>query len=161
MKIEYLQKLDFLLKKVNNHSQSKSYKILFGLNNKIYTGDFIPKVTYENYIEYKDVDAYNSDEYILISLANINDWKEIANTKPGSNRSSFGKLLDRSAYFSSSDYLQLLDITLKAYPIEFKEPLLPYIFNLKMLNGEIASDFIKVNENTEFDFVSIVPENEL
>ncbi|MEX2957011.1 hypothetical protein AB4M78_11310 [Staphylococcus pasteuri] len=161
MKIEYLQKLDFLLKKVNNHNKSKNYKLLFGMNNKIYTGDFIPKITYENFIEYKDVDAYDPEDYSLVGIDNFDEWKTIANIKPNSNKSSLGKLIDRSSSLVPSDYFQLLDLTLQNYPIEFEKPLLPYIYNLREIPGKHKFYFVKLDENIEFDFISIVPENEL
>ncbi|PTI18101.1 hypothetical protein, partial [Staphylococcus xylosus] len=65
MDITYLQKLDFLLKKINSHSKSKEFKIVFSIKNELYTGDFIPTIR-NNKVEFKDVNSLDSNDTINI-----------------------------------------------------------------------------------------------
>ncbi|MEN3089912.1 MAG: hypothetical protein ABC378_08865 [Staphylococcus pseudoxylosus] len=162
MDITYLQKLDFLLKKINSHSKSKEFKIVFSIKNELYTGDFIPTIR-DNKVEFKDVSSLDSNDTINIGIKNFNDWKKITDSpdKNGIFDSDYSKLIKRSDFLQSVEYLKLLDEMLIKYPIELESALPPYIYNIKLLNNKSPITFMKIDEDTKFDFISIAPENSL
>ncbi|MDW3867083.1 hypothetical protein ACO1B2_08205 [Staphylococcus saprophyticus] len=160
MNIRELQKLDFLLKKINSHSKSKEFNIVFSINNELYTGDFIPTII-DNKVQLKDVSSLDSSDTINIDIKNFDDWVKITDSpdKNGIFDSDYTKLIKRSNFLQSSEYLRLLDEMLIKYPIEFENPLPTYIYNIKLLNNKLPINFMKIDEDTQFDFVSLVPEN--
>lgn len=158
MDIKYLQQLDFLLKKVNNHNDSRNFKIVFELNGEIYSGDFVREI-YSNKVRYKNVSAYDVDQNKEIGLKNWNDWKQISNGTDW-QESDYVKLVKRSKFFKEHhQYLMLLEEITDKYPVEFEEELPSYIYNLERLNGDNPQiNFIKVTDNINFGFISLVPQ---
>ncbi|PTI24528.1 hypothetical protein, partial [Staphylococcus xylosus] len=100
---------------------------------------------------------------INIGIKNFNDWKKITDSpdKNGIFDSDYSKLIKRSDFLQSVEYLKLLDEMLIKYPIELESALPPYIYNIKLLNNKSPITFMKIDEDTKFDFISIAPENSL
>lgn len=164
MKISELQKLDFLLKRVNEEKDSENYRIVFGLNNQIYVGDFVPKIvnienTNERNIEIKDVTSFESDTNRYINLTNLDNWFALSKRDNAHGVSRMNLLISTSNNSKSQDYFSLLNYTLESYEFDFDNELPHYIYNVKGLATQLPINFMKIDENTKFDFISIVPEN--
>ncbi|MDW4220636.1 hypothetical protein QI239_06455 [Staphylococcus saprophyticus] len=161
MNITYLQKLDFLLKNLESRADVKKYKIYFGLNNQVYTGEFIQGVNKSAAIK-KDVTNFNCDVFNYVNLEDRKAWKklfEVHNDLFNPDYTDFEFVRSRSNILKSHEYLQLLDVILGKYLISLEDGLLPYIYNVKNLTIESPINFMKVDEDTDFDFVSLLPEN--
>lgn len=95
MDIKDLQKLDFLLKKINDRTQNVNYKVLFGLSNQFFTGDFIPKIQYTKVL-IDDIESLDNHETEINWIPN-DSWKELfTSTNDIVNTSDFSKLLKKS-----------------------------------------------------------------
>lgn len=70
-------------------------------------------------------------------------------------------LVDRSGFKNSSDYFRLLEDTLKNYSFEFSQELPPIIYNVESLTQNLSLHFFRVDENINFDSISIISEDEL
>lgn len=164
MNLLELQKLDFLLKKANNHgSNSNKHQIIFEMNGDIYTGDFIPKLIDMNVL-IPDIEAFESDQEKVVSLKNKNEWKKIASSNNGSfDDSDLNKIITRSAHKKPLYYFHLVNEISEKYPVEFDTPLPNYIYNIKNLSKELPINIpvIKVSNEFKFDFISIVPIDEI
>ncbi|MCE4994729.1 hypothetical protein [Staphylococcus xylosus] len=173
MKITYLQKLDFLLKIINAIDKSNKYKLAFGFKGTTYVGDFIPSTDYITpktwNFKIKELDlkklkdnsikASQKIPYTIIEGEN-DDWKSIwQNGKGDLFRSDLGKLNEASNQLVDVDYLKLLNTMLDNHDVIFNDSLLPYIYNVKNLINESPINFMKVDEDAEFDFVSLILED--
>lgn len=166
MNITYLQKLDFLLKIVNAYEDSKSYKIIFGFKGQTFKGDFVPNNTHINVklrqFKIKLLDINNLDEenkFKIVDSSN-SEWKSLWTHHSGDLfQTDLGTLFTFSSELDANDYLLLLDEILEAHPVEFNPSLPTYIYNVKSLATQLPINFMKIDENTKFDFISIVPEN--
>lgn len=80
-----------------------------------------------------------------------------------SNWSDICKLLknkfNTNSSYNSFEYLQLIDILINEYSFDFTHELPTYIYNVKSLTTQLPINFMKVDEDTEFDFISLVPED--
>ncbi|MEX6261411.1 hypothetical protein AB6F19_04830 [Staphylococcus haemolyticus] len=160
MKLVELQKLDFLLKKVNKRRESKSFKIIFSLNNDFFVGDFIPDIQ-QTSVKQRDVTSTDIDDYNLINLDDEEIWKKLFEYKYTGYDNHFEMLVDRSGFKNNSDYFRLLEDTLKNYPFEFSQDLPPIIYNVESLTQNLSLHFFRVDENINFDCISIISEDEL
>ncbi|OHR85357.1 hypothetical protein HMPREF3239_04100 [Staphylococcus sp. HMSC34C02] len=160
MKLVELQKLDFLLKKVNKRRESKSFKIIFSLNNDFFVGDFIPDIQ-QTSVKLRDVTSTDIDDYNLINLDDEEIWKKLFEYKYTGYDNHFEMLVDRSGFKNNSDYFRLLEDTLKNYPFEFSQDLPPIIYNVESLTQNLSLHFFRVDENINFDSISIISEDEL
>lgn len=170
MKISELQKLDFLLKKMDETKNAKNFKISFELNGQLYSGDFIPELynlnsDNERFVQLKDVTNPEDDKYKYVKLTDCTPWfnlfkKEFSYDK-FNGKSTIGYLERRSNNFNSYEYLQLLLVILEDdnFKFNFNEELPFYIYNVKSLTNPLPINFMKVNEDTEFEFVSLVPKD--
>lgn len=173
MNITYLQKLDFLLKIINAIDESNKYKLAFGFKGTAYTGDFIPSNDYIQpktwNFKIKEIDiktlktshlkTLSETPYIDIKGEN-SEWTSIWQCGNGNLfKSDLGKLKEASKKLVDSDYLKLLNAMLNSHDIIFSDELPPYIYNVKNLTNPLPINFMKVDEDTEFDFVSLVPED--
>ncbi|OEK55474.1 hypothetical protein ASS95_01575 [Staphylococcus equorum] len=157
MDIKDLQKLDFLLKKINDRTQNVNYKVLFGLNNQFFTGDFIPKIQYTKVL-IDDIESLDNHETEINWIPN-DSWKELfTSTNDIVNTSDFSKLLKKADNQQSKELLRLLDVTIKKYNFDFDQELPNHIYNLTELNNTYRLDFIKISPKYQFDFISVVPE---
>lgn len=164
MKIKDLQKLDFLLKRINDDSRSKNFKLVFGLNAQTFSGDLIPKVkrvsnSSEYQICFKDLKAYENDVETYINLKNVDDWSSLSTKKQNEFYSKIETLIRRSNTLNSFEYNFLLNETINNISIDFDDSLPLYIYNIESLTTQLPINFMKVNKDTEFDFVSLVPED--
>lgn len=160
MKLVELQELDFLLKKVNKRRESKSFKIIFSLNNDFFVGDFIPDIQ-QTSVKLRDVTSTDIDDYNLINLDDEEIWKKLFEYKYTGYDNHFEMLVDRSGFKNNSDYFRLLEDTLKNYPFEFSQDLPPIIYNVESLTQNLSLHFFRVDENINFDSISIISEDEL
>lgn len=168
MNLLELQKLDFLLKFINIHQDSKNYKLVFGLNNQIFTGDFIPElysddnnITYK--VKLKDNQNFNNDVYNYISITNDSIFTELRNVHAGYNKSVKTLLINRSKNNNEQEYFDLLFSNYKNLEkrFDFCEQLPTYIYNVKNLSIELPISFLKVDSFEKFDFVSLISEDKL
>lgn len=161
MNLLELQKIDYFLKKANNHSQNfNPHQIVFSLNGNYYTGDFIHKINHMNVVV-PVFDTLESDSVREIELKNLSAWLKISKSKTDVfTDSDFNKLISRSSHENPSYYLQLVIEMYKKYPIEFEETLPSYIYNVKTFSSDPSIEFpiIHVEQNIEFDFISLIPE---
>ncbi|MEX6015002.1 hypothetical protein [Mammaliicoccus sciuri] len=161
MNLLELQKIDFLLKKANNHSHNDNpQQLIFSMNGIFYTGDFIPSIDNLKVV-LSDVLTFESDTKKVIGLKNENEWKQIAKSDISNfDFSDFKKLISRSSHSDKTYYLQLVIEMSKKYPIEFEETLPNYIYNIKSLSSNPSIDLpiIYVEQNTQFDFISLIPQ---
>ncbi|RIN56342.1 hypothetical protein [Staphylococcus simulans] len=148
MELGYLQKLSYLLERVNQRQESKDFTIVFGLNNNVYIGKFVPK-TEGSKIVYKDKE---------INVRQSEQYKKFF--EPFFNDSDFFKIVNCSSHYDSLNYYLLLKTMLEKYPIEFGEKLPPYIYNVKSLNKSVylKLDIMEIPKHTKFDFVSVMPD---
>ncbi|PTE85607.1 hypothetical protein BUY79_02340 [Staphylococcus equorum] len=164
MKISELQKLDVLLKRDNDDSRSKNVKIIFGMNGRTLSGDFIPNVkrvsnSSEYKIHFKDLTTYEDDIDYSIGLTNLEDWSALSTKKNGQFYSKIETLILKSNKLNSHELYFLLNNTINGISIDFESDLQPYIYNVKSLTNQLPINFMKVDEDTVFDFVSLAPEN--
>lgn len=173
MDIKYLQKLDFLLKIINSIDGSHKYKLVFGFKGTTYEGDFIPSTDYITpktwNFKIKELDLKELKDSNLNTLPKIpytiiegenDEWKSIwQNGKGDLFKSDLGKLHEASNILVDHEYLKLLNLMLDNHDIIFNNSLPPYIYNVKSFTSELPINFMKVDEDTEFDFVSLIPEN--
>lgn len=152
MDINYLQKLDLLLKVANKNSAGTNYKIVFGLNGQTYTGDF--------FVEVSDSKA---------TLLEFDCKCEISKSKIGFKQGTgiydihVSDEMDCISYQNEhitapSAYLQLLKSKFDIDNLELSKKIPPYIFNVKNLTSNIVLPFFELDNNTQFDFISIIPE---
>lgn len=174
MDITYLQKLDFLLKIINAIDKSNKYKLAFGFKGTPYTGDFIPSTDYITpktwNFKIKELDLNTLKDNSLKELQEIpytiiegknDEWKSIWQCGKGDLfRSDLGKLKEASNQLIVSDYLKLLNTMLDNHDVIFNNSLLPYIYNVENLINKLPINFIKVDKDAEFDFVSLIPEED-
>ncbi|WP_404340593.1 hypothetical protein [Staphylococcus equorum] len=161
MNIRELQKLDFLLKHLESRADVKKYNISFGLNNQVYTGEFVQNHS-NTAVKIKDVTNYNSDVFEYINLKDQVAWSKlfkIHNDLIDPESTDFETVRLRSNTLKSQEYLQLLDVILDKYLICFEDVLPPYIYNVRNLNNKLPISFMKIDKNTEFDFISLMPED--
>ncbi|XVL44151.1 hypothetical protein ABLW00_02395 [Staphylococcus equorum] len=97
MKISELQKLDFLLKRVNEENDSKSHKIVIEMNNDFYSCNFIPNTqnlnnTNERNIPFRDFTENESDHFTYVDLTDLGTWFKIFERPHGSEHSDFNLL---------------------------------------------------------------------
>ena len=173
MKISELQQLDFLLQIVNAHSDSKEFKLVFGLKGNTYSGNFVPSLKTDfnfrrfyikllNLSDLADLHEESYEESFKYINVKNSEWKQFTTHHSGElGKTDLGILIKASSRLSSVDYLRLLDKTSVYYNIEFSETIPPYIYNVNNLVDKLPINFMKVNEDTKFDFVSLVPEKEL
>ncbi|TRL62263.1 hypothetical protein FNL08_09315 [Staphylococcus hominis] len=178
MNIEFLQKLDFLLSIINNHSQSKSYKILFQLKGNTYTGSFLPveisgKRTDKKlfYLEVKDLTKVSEIDFDYIpvcdvhtkniTLNNASDFKKIFFTQQDQKHSTYLDLIKISSNFESHYYFQALNNILEKCSPEFSDSLPSMIYNVENIHTKEKFSFLYIDKDTPFDFISIIPEDEL
>lgn len=76
MKLGELQKLDFLLKKINSRTDSVSYKIAFALNKDFFTGDFVPEIE-KSSVKITDVTSIETNSYTNIELEDTENWSKL------------------------------------------------------------------------------------
>lgn len=181
MNIEFLQKFDFLLSIINNHSQSKSYKILFQLKGNTYTGSFLPveisgKLIDRDlfYLEVKDLTKVSEIDFEFmpdyfsnydahtknITLKNVNDFKNIFLKQQGQKHSIYLDLIKISSNFESHYYFQALNNVLEKYSPKFSDSLPPMIYNVENIHTKDVFSFLYIDKDTPFDFVTIIPEVE-
>lgn len=153
MKIKELQKLDLVLNLAHSNNYMSKHIISFGLNGSSYSGDFLPNFTkveegrQEHVINL--VRGYNTTKEVsLMELSNWSDICKLLKNKFNTNSS-----------YNSFEYLQLIDILINEYSFDFTHELPTYIYNVKNLNTDSPINFMKVDKDTEFDFVSLIPEN--
>ncbi|MDW4211166.1 hypothetical protein QI209_09150 [Staphylococcus saprophyticus] len=171
MKISELQKLDFLLQIVNAHSDSKEFKLVFGLKGNTYSGNFVPDLKTDFalrrfYIKLLDLSGLSDlheesyeESFKYINVTN-NEWKSFTTHYSGElGKTDLGILIKASNRLLSVDYLRLLDEILETYNIEFNDTLPPYIYNVKSLTTQLPINFMKVDKDTDFDFISLVSQN--
>ncbi len=175
MNISELQKLDFLLKIINKVEGSFKYKLSFGFKGQAFIGDFVLNNTYLNpktwNFKIKEIDVESLKSKHLSDINEIpfkyiegsnDEWKAIwQNINSNLFRSELGKLFEASNKLDSYDYLKLLCEFLDIHFIIFDATLPSYIYNIKNLTTQLPINFIKVDENTEFDFISLIPEESL
>lgn len=177
MNIEFLQKLDFLLSIINNHSQSKSYKILFQLKGNTYTGSFLPveisgKRTDEDlfYLEVKDLTKVSEIDFDVyfgdydahtksITLNNASDFKKIFFTQQDQKHSTHSDLIEISSNFEPHYYFQALNNVLEECSPEFSENLPSMIYNVENIHTKEEFSFLYIDKDTPFDFITIIPED--
>lgn len=161
MNLLELQKIDFFLKKANNYNHNtNNHRIVFGMNGNVYTGDFIPAIN-DSKVVLPNVLKFESDATKEIGLKNETEWEKIAGSSNVSFEfSDFYKLISRSFHNDQTYYLQLVIELFKKYPIEFEETLPNYIYNVKSFSSNPSIDLpiIHVDQNTQFNFISLIPE---
>lgn len=179
MNIEFLQKLDFLLSIINNHSQSKSYKILFQLKGNTYIGSFLPVEISGNftnkefyYLEIKDLtkvaeidfdDISFSDDDVLaknVTLNNASDFKKIFVKQQDQKHSIYMDLIEISSNFEPHYYFQALNNVLEKCSPEFSDILPSLIYNVENIHTKEKFSFLYIDKDTPFDFITIIPEEE-
>ena len=97
--------------------------------------------------------------YTIIEGEN-DEWKSIwQNGKGDLFKSDLGKLHEASNILVDHEYLKLLNLMLDNHDIIFNNSLPPYIYNVKSFTSELPINFMKVDEVTEFDFVSLLSVN--
>lgn len=167
MDIKDLQKLDFLLKRVNEESESKSYKILVNINNKLYKVDFIPEIVNLNNTSERSVAIRKSDlkyieqydEYQYIDLEDLGPWYEILKNRGAFTPSDISLLKQRSNNFEPYAYYESLIKTLDKHHFNFSKDLPSYVYNIKSLSDNEEFSFFPIKLNTKIDFVSLVTED--
>ncbi|KTW21962.1 hypothetical protein NS341_08915 [Staphylococcus xylosus] len=164
MNIKDLQKLDFLLKKANKHSHNiVEHKIVFEMNGQIYTGDFIPEID-QMEVKLPDVSAHESDRKKSVALKNKNEWMNISKSETNIfEYSDLYKVISRSDNENKISYFNLVDELSEKYPIDFEDPLPTYLYNPVNLSNSFPIDIkvMKISENTEFGFITIIPKDKL
>lgn len=160
MKLGELQKLDFLLKKINSRTDSVSYRIAFALNKDFFTGDFVPEIE-KSSVKITDVTSIETNSYTNIELEDTENWSKLFENTSNYFEKYFDMLVDRSGFKNSSDYFRLLEDTLKNYSFEFSQELPPIIYNVESLTQNLSLHFFRVDENINFDSISIISEDEL
>ncbi|MDW3954653.1 hypothetical protein QI305_05145 [Staphylococcus saprophyticus] len=164
MNITELQRLDFLLKRVNEENDSESYKIVIQMNNEFYSCNFIPNIqkldnTNERKVAFRDFTKNEGDHFTYIDLEDLGTWFKVFERPHGSEHSDFNLLKKRSVEYESAAYYTYLLNRLNNHDFKFAEELPPYIYNLKSLTSDFKLDFIKINKNTQFEVISLIPEN--
>ncbi|AMW23475.1 hypothetical protein AV904_05785 [Staphylococcus haemolyticus] len=160
MKLVELQKLDFLLKKVNKRRESKSFKIIFSLNNDFFVGDFIPDIQ-QTSVKLRDVTSTDIEDHTLFDLDDEKEWKKMFESSHGAYGSYFEMLIDRSNFKNFTDYFRLLENTLEEYSFKFAQDLPPIIYNVESVTQNLGLHFFRVDENINFDSISIISEDVL
>ncbi|MDU0444744.1 MULTISPECIES: hypothetical protein [Staphylococcus] len=168
MKLVELQKLDFLLKIVNSHSNSKEHKLVFNLNDNLYAGDFIPRIKSHNMnttfdVELKDNQVFENDIYNYVSVTNNNIFNDLRQRNRVFNKSQLGLLIERSHTSNKQEYFDCLFSNYEELKSEFNfsDDLPNYIYNIKCLSTNLPINFLKIDKDVIFDFISIIPEDEL
>ncbi|KYH15059.1 hypothetical protein [Staphylococcus kloosii] len=165
MNIKELQKLDFLLKKVNEDSKSKNHKIVVTLNNKFHKVDFVPaivnlngtderSVSYRN-SELKEIEKYN--EFKNIDLTDLDPWLDMFKNPSAFTKSDISLLVYRSNEFETYAYYESLIKAIDKKKFEFTNDLPSYIYNLESIDGKEQLSFLPIDNITSFEFVSIEP----
>lgn len=167
MNIKELQRLDYLLKRVNEESDSKNYKIVTNINNKFYKMDFVPEVVNFNNTNERSVlirntelnliDEYN--KYLTVDLKDLGPWYDIFKKNILNNSSDISLLTQRSNEFEPYAYHQSLIKVLNKHQFNFSQDLPLYVYNLKSLSDDEEFSFFPIEPDAEFDFVSLVPED--
>lgn len=153
MKIEYLQKLDLILKVANAQSNNNIYKLAFGINGETYSGDFFIEIIdskattlqFDKHGEFTktQVGLKNGNEILNIHVSDEMDMISFQNKK----------------LTASSAYLQLIKSMFNIDNLELTENVLPYIYNVKGVSNNVKLDFIELDNDTHFDFISLIKEN--
>lgn len=162
MDIKYMQQLDFLLKYISNNTSNYSnrYKLIFEYNHFIYEGDFIPELKSLKVV-LKNVTSFDEDDLNLFSLKNESTFETIRKHQSLFGKSYLKLLTERINEYSPQDYFRLLVDSLEKYPVEFESDLPPYIYNLKSENSNhpLNLEIMKIPQDAQFDFVSIIKVN--
>ncbi|WP_077700398.1 hypothetical protein [Staphylococcus hominis] len=168
MKLVELQKLDFLLKIINSNSNSKKHKLVFNLNNNLYAGDFIPQITSHDYnvtyeVALKMNNEFNNDTYDYVSVTNRDIFTNLRHKNSVYNKSKLSLLIDRSHENNKQEYFDCLYSNYEGLKSEFNfsDDLPSYIYNITCLSTNLPINFLKIDENAVFNFISIIPEDEL
>lgn len=167
MKIKELQRLDYLLKRVNEESESKNYKIVTNINNKFYKVDFVPEIVNFNNTNERSVLIRNTElnlieeynKYLTVDLKDLGPWYDIFKKNLITNYSNISLLSQRSNEFEPYAYYESLIKVLNKHQFDFSQDLPLYVYNLKSLSDDEQFSFFPIELDTEFDFVSLVPED--
>ena len=167
MNIRELQKLDFLLKCVNENSKSRDYKIVVCINNKFYKVDFVPEIVNLNSTNERSVSIRKSElkqmeksnEYLNIDLEDLGPWYDIFKNRGVFTPSDISLLVSRSIEFEPYAYYESLIRLLDKLQFKFTKDLPLYVYNLKSLSDQEEISFFPIDLHTEFSYVSLEPEN--
>ncbi len=167
MKIKELQRLDYLLKRVNEESESKNYKIVTNINNKFYKVDFVPEIVNFNNTNERSVLIRNTElnlieeynKYLTVDLKDLGPWYDIFKKNLITNYSNISLLSQRSNEFEPYAYYESLIKVLNKHQFDFSQDLPLYVYNLKSLSDDEQFSFFPIELDTEFDFVTLVPED--
>lgn len=167
MNIRELQKLDFLLKCVNENSKSRDYKIVVCINNKFYKVDFVPEIVNLNSTNERSVSIRKSElkqmeksnEYLNIGLEDLGPWYDIFKNRGVFTPSDISLLVSRSIEFEPYAYYESLIRLLDKLQFKFTKDLPLYVYNLKSLSDQEEISFFPIDLHTEFSYVSLEPVN--
>ncbi|MCC3724280.1 hypothetical protein, partial [Staphylococcus haemolyticus] len=82
-------------------------------------------------------------------------------TQKGQKPSSYLDLIKISSNFESHYYFQALNNILEKCSPEFSDSLPSMIYNVKNIHTKEKFSFLYIDKDTPFDFISIIPEDEL
>lgn len=154
MKIEYLQKLDLILKVANEQSNNNIYKLAFGMNGETYTGDFFIEVI-DSKATTIEFDKRGRFTRTKVGFKEGNGLFNIHVSDEMDIISAQNQILT-----SSCAYLQLIKTMFNIDNLELTENVLPYIYNVKGISNNVKLDFIEIDSDAHFDFISLIKENE-
>ncbi|MDG4944611.1 MULTISPECIES: hypothetical protein [Staphylococcus] len=155
MDIKFLQSLDFLIQKANKEYPTKNWKIVFELNNELFTANFIKATTNESAV-FNSVESDDEREKIpLMSNDSFNTLR--------SNVFEEVPLKKITRYLETKDSFDIYRL-LKSYVEKFdvdSSQLDNFAFDVKNLKTGEFFPFIEIDESSKVQFVTLANDEDL
>lgn len=156
MDIKFLQSLDFLIQKANKEQTTKNWKIVFELNNELFTANFIKATTNESAV-FSSIESDDEKEKTPLmteksyrKLRAGNDFEEVP----------LKKIIRYLETKDSFDIYRLLKSSIEKFGVDSSQ-LDNFAFNVKNLKTGECFPFIEINESSKVQFVTLVTDEDL
>ncbi|UXV33107.1 hypothetical protein [Mammaliicoccus sciuri] len=156
MDINFLQSLDFLIQKANKKAVTKNWNIVFDLNNKLFTANFIKNTVSENAV-FSSIESDDDNEKIALmteqsfyKLRAVNDFEE----------APLKKIIRYLDTRDSFDIYRLLKSYIEKFDLDSSQ-LDNFAFDVKNLKTGETYSFIEFNESSKVQFVTLATDEDL
>ncbi len=160
MNLDYLKKLELIIKTADYKARlksgvSKNYKIIFSLNGEVYTGEFFYD-SFEDKAQYLEWSSTNQFKDIYVT------FKEFTNNNRLFSSDEIETLATQSKNITEpSEYLKLIETLFDINKLELNNKVPNYLVKVKCLSNNLPITSLKLDENVNFDFVSLISEDKL
>lgn len=157
MDINFLQSLDFLIQKVNKNYPTKSWNIVFKLNDELLTANFINDTSNGNVV-FSSIESDGDSEKISLMTERLHH--ELRSKNDFNGEIPLQKLIRYFDSKGSFDIYRLLKSYIEKFQIDASK-LDNFAFNVKNLKTGETFPFLEFDESSKIQFVTLVTDEDL